>query len=77
METATYSTPISPDPQDSHLNICKQCIPNPDYFEDKLINSLKNPIRELQLLALSYDDNEGLEINNSQDLENLIEQNEE
>ena len=39
----------------------------------ELINSLKNPIRELQLLALSYDDNEGLEINNSQDLENLIE----
>lgn len=39
----------------------------------ELINSLKNPIRELQLLALSYDDNEGLEINNSQDLEHLIE----
>ena len=39
----------------------------------ELINSLKNPIRELQLLALSYDDNTGLEINNSQDLENLIE----
>jgi hypothetical protein len=39
----------------------------------ELINSLKNPIRELQLLPLSYDDNAGLEINNSQDLENLIE----
>ncbi len=39
----------------------------------ELINSFKNPIRELQLLPLNYDDNEGLEINNSQDLENLIE----
>ena len=38
----------------------------------ELINSFKNPIRELQLLPLNYDDNEGLEINNSQDLENLI-----
>ena len=39
----------------------------------ELINSLKNPIKDLQLLALSYDDNKGLEINNSQDLESLIE----
>jgi hypothetical protein len=39
----------------------------------ELINSLKNPIKELQRLPLSYDDNAGLEINNSQDLENLIE----
>jgi hypothetical protein len=39
----------------------------------ELINSLKNPIKELQLLPLNYDDNKGLEINNSQDLENLIE----
>jgi hypothetical protein len=39
----------------------------------ELINSLKNPIRELQLLPLNYDDDKGLEINSSQDLENLIE----
>ena len=39
----------------------------------ELINSLKNPIKELQRLPLSYNDSEGLEINNSQDLENLIE----
>jgi hypothetical protein len=39
----------------------------------ELIDSLKNPIKELQRLPLSYNDNEGLEINNSQDLENLIE----
>lgn len=39
----------------------------------ELINSLKNPVKELQGLPLSYNDNEGLEINNSQDLENLIE----
>ncbi len=38
-----------------------------------LINSLKNPIKELQGLPFSYSDSEGLEINNSQDLENLIE----
>ena len=38
-----------------------------------LINSLKNPIKELQGLTFNYSDNEGLEINNSQDLENLIE----
>lgn len=39
----------------------------------ELINSLKNPVKELQLLPLSYNDNEGLEVNDSQDLENLIE----
>jgi hypothetical protein len=39
----------------------------------ELIRSLQNPIKELQALSLSYSDNEGLEINNSQDLENLIE----
>lgn len=38
-----------------------------------LINSLKNPVKELQLLPLSYNDNEGLEVSDSQDLENLIE----
>lgn len=40
---------------------------------EELIRSLQNPIKELQALSLSYSDNEGLEINNSQDLENLIE----
>ena len=39
----------------------------------ELIRSLQNPIKELQGLTLNYSDNEGLEINNSQDLENLIE----
>ncbi|MEB3315673.1 MAG: hypothetical protein VKK32_05630 [Candidatus Melainabacteria bacterium] len=39
----------------------------------ELIDSLKNPIKELQGLPLSYNDNEGLEVNDSQDLENLIE----
>ena len=40
---------------------------------EELIRSQQNPIKELQALSLSYSDNEGLEINNSQDLENLIE----
>lgn len=39
----------------------------------ELMRSLQNPIKELQGLTLNYSDNEGLEINNSQDLENLLE----
>ncbi len=40
---------------------------------EELIRSLQNPIKELKELHLSYSDSEGLGINNSQDLENLIE----